>query len=321
MQVSKTGRFILGAMVAVLVCQVGMAVGGTVAYWRFEEGPADAMVAHTLGNGVFEPTVVDHSGNGNDLSAWTAEGWAGEAYRTDVAASTVRLTGAANNFSVQNTGGYPGMFTGSESMRTMTPSAFTVEASFMPENGGYRTIIGRDSRGTATINGDLAALYFQIIPDNAVAVKFCDVQGFWHEAISAAGAVAGFAYPDSAAGHWYHMAAVSDGQKLSLYLNDVDAGGGYKLLVSTDMTTSGSTNTALTAGLGSGGDWVAGTWTVGRGMYAGGHGDRAYGFIDEVRISDSALGVNEFLYAPEPGSLIALALFGALAFGRRRASK
>jgi hypothetical protein len=86
-------------------------------------------------------------------------------------------------------------------------------------------------------------LYFQIQPYNSVAIKFCDVSGYWHEAISAAGVVQGFNWstdPDGLTGHWYNMAAVSDGQKLSLYLNDVDAGTGYQLVKETDMPLSGS---------------------------------------------------------------------------------
>ena len=317
----------MGAMAVILVCQSGMALAGTVAYWRFEEGPADAMVTHPAGtNGVFNADVADSSGSGNALSAWTADGWAGEAYRTDVPATTVVRTGAANNFSIQNTGGYPGLFTGSAAMRTMTPSSWTIEASFMPEEtNGYRTLVGRDSRGAntkgATTDAALSALYLQVMPNEEVAIKFCDVDGYWHEAISAPGAVRGFAYPNSAAGNWYNIAAVSDGKTLSLYLDDAENPNlGYQLVAQTDMTTSPSTNTALTAGLGSGGDWTAGTWTVMRGMYNGGHGDRAYGFMDEVRISDSALSVGQFLF-PEPTSLLALVLFGGLAFGRRRASK
>ena len=44
MQVSRIGRLIVGAMVAVLVCQTGMVLAGTVAYWRFEDGAANTDV-------------------------------------------------------------------------------------------------------------------------------------------------------------------------------------------------------------------------------------------------------------------------------------
>jgi len=294
-----------------------------VSYWRFEEGSDGAAVSHGgLGDGVFHPGALDSSGNGNALSVW-AEGWAGFGYRTDRAFVTVPQTGAANNFSVKNTGSYPAMFTDSATMRTMTPTAWTIEAVFQPENGGYRTIVGRDSRGTATVNGDLAALYFQIMPNNEMAIKYCDVSGYWHEAISAQGLVQGFTWssdPDGLLGQWQGAAAVCDGSTLSLYYMNLEAGGSLQLAAQTDLTLSGSPNTALTAGTGSGGDWTAGNWSVGRGLYAGGHGDRAYGFIDEVRISDSALAPGELLFTPIPEpSTLALASLGALALllGRR----
>ncbi len=285
----------------------GMA--GTVAYWRFEAGPAGANVSHGgQPAGAFSSDVPDSSGNGNALSVWDA-GLAGYTYRFDLAETTIPQTGAANSFSVQNSGSWPCMFTGSDSMRTMTPSAFTIEVSFKPETGGFRTLVGRDSQGATGVDPNLAALYLQIIPGDAVAIKFCDVSGYWHEAISGPGAVAGFVHPDAATGHWYHMVAVSDGAVLSLYL---DSGTGYKLAAQTNLTLSASPNTALSAGLGSGSDWVAGNWSVGRGLYAGAHTDRAYGFIDEVRISDHALAPREFLFArtvyilqgPQPTNLV-----------------
>ncbi len=281
--------------VGVLLISISWAKASTVAYWRFEEGPADANVTHGgQAAGVFYPGVMDSSGNGNALSVW-AEGWAGYAYRTDLPATVIPLTGAANNFSVQNTGSYPVMFTQTGSaMQTISPAAFTIEVSFKPETGGYRTLVGRDSQGATTLDANLSALYLQITPGDAVAIKFCDVSGYWHEAISAGGIVGGFTYPNSAAGHWYHLAAVSDGSILSLYLN---SGTGFNLVAQTDMTASGSPNTALTAGLGDGSDWDPGNWTVGRGLYAGNHTDRAYGFIDEVRISDTALPPSQFLFA------------------------
>lgn len=285
----------------------------TVAYWRFEEGPVDAAVSHGgAGNGVYYEGTADSSGNGYGLSVF-AEGWAGYAYSSSVAAPT--FGGAANNYSVKNSGSYPALFTDTaDGINAIQPSQFTIEATFKLENGGYRTIVGRDSQGAYAADAALTALYFQAMPDNTLAIKFCDVSGYWHEAISAANVFQSFDYgtnPNGDGVPWYSMAATSDGSTLSLYLRDVTNNGTWQLLKQTDMTASGSLDTALTKGTGDGGDWNAGDWSVGRGLWNGGHTDRAFGFIDEVRISDSALAVSDFL-VPEPMTLTLLGLGGLL---------
>lgn len=270
----------------------------TAAYWRFEEGPADSSVLHGgLGNGEFYPGTADHSGSGNDLSAWS-ESLGAHYYRSEVTSSSVPQTGAANTFCVQNADTVPGLFTSSAEavlvgmdIETWTPAAFTIEASFKPEDGGYRTIVGRDGINVATSNGSLAALYFQIQPDDSVAIKFADVAGYWHTAISDPGAI-----QYDGLGHWYHAAAVCDGTWLRLYINDADAGLGYQLAAETNLSASGSPDRRLVADTSAGSDWHGGGWSVGRGLYDGGHTDRFYGLIDEVRISSAALDPTEFLF-------------------------
>ena len=297
------------------------AEAGTVAYWRFEDGPADANVVHLAGDNAgntYSADIQDVSGNGNHLSAWVTGQCCGYAYRTDKPGSVVPQTGAANNFAVLNTGGGPGMFTGPTEIGSITPAAFTVEVSFKIENGDYRTIVGRDGTDVADSNRELAPFYLQAVPGNALAVKFADQDGFWHEAISANGVLKTFPFPNFSEGDWYHAAGVSDGSTLSLYLANATQGTPYQLIAQTDLTASGSTNTAMATPAGDGGDWDAGNWTVGRGMYNGGHGDRAWGFIDEVRISDSALSTSEFLWVPEPTSLVMLATAAAAIAARRR---
>jgi hypothetical protein len=276
----------------------------TVAYWRFESGPANTPVLHAGADGAFDGSTPDVSGNGNALSAWTQGGYAGFAYRADVPSTFVPQTGDTNRFSVKNTGSYPALFTSAAgssptgiNAQTMTPAQFTIEASYKPEaNGGYRTIVGRDAQNVSSANADLAALYLQVRPDDSVGIAFTDVSGYDHTAYSPPGWIYGFNFssnPEGTGAPWYHLAAVSDGSTLKLYVNNA-------LVATTDMTTSGSPNRALAKGTVNGADWTSGAWSVGRGLYAGGHTDRAYGFIDEVRISNSALTPAEFLAAPRP---------------------
>ncbi len=74
-------------------------------------------------------------------------------------------------------------------------------------------------------------------------------------------------------------------------------------IVSADPRLAVGTTTAAT-----GMRWVV-SWTR---IYAGGHGDRAYGFIDEVRISDHAVDPHEFLF-PYPNRPQPCFGFGAVA--------
>jgi hypothetical protein len=294
---------------AILVCAFVAVAGSpdvraaTVAYWRFETGPANTSVLHSGADGAFSGTTPDVSGNGNSLSAWTQGGYAGFAYRTDVSFASVPQNGATNKFSVKNTGGYPALFTsasGSTSginLKAITPAQFTIEASYKPEaNGGYRTIVGRDAQNVATSDASLAALYLQVRPDDSVGIQFTDVAGYTHSAYSPPGWLYGFNASTNAEGvgaPWYNLAAVNDGSTLKLYVNNV-------LVAATDLTLSGSPNLLLAVGTTSGSDWSTGAWSVGRGLYGGNHTDRAVGFIDEVRISNSALKPGEFLAAARP---------------------
>jgi hypothetical protein len=291
---------------AAVFLHAGAAFASTVAYWRFEAGPAFTEVVHPGAPGVFNGTIEDVSGNGNHLSAWSQGGFAGYAYRNDVPfGGTIPQTDLTNLYSVKNTGAYPAMFTSAAgsvptglNAETITPLQFTVEAFYKPEaTGGFRTVVGRDARNVSIANGDLAAFYLQVRPDDSVGVTFTDVSGFTHSAFSPPGWIYGFnfaTHPEGATNTpWYSLAGVSDGNTLRVYVDQV-------LVATTDLTLSASPNRALATGATSGADYRAGAWSIGRGLYAGGHTDRAYGFIDEVRISDAALPPELHLAAARP---------------------
>jgi len=297
-------RFFIFAMLAAVVTG-GSATASTVAYWRFEEGRLDAGVNRPFG-------AIDVSGNGNHLDPLTIAGNNGFRYRSDVVSAFVPGTGAGNLFSIQNSGSSPSMSTRSTNrsygigsyptgidIEAITPARFTIEAFFKPEKGGHRTIVGRDAAGVVSGNSALSALYFQIMPADRVKIQFADVSGYTHMAKSSEYVVKGFDWntdPQGLTGKWYYMAAVSDGATLSLYLANVSDNGPLQLLVQTDIAASGSPNTALAKGTADGSNWHAGSWSVGRGLFNSNHADRAYGFIDEVRISDEALPPEQLLY-------------------------
>lgn len=286
-------------LTAAMLLLASSASAATVAQWRFEDGTAGTDVPHAGAGGVFDGVITDVSGNGNNLSAWAQGGSAGYGYRADVPYTVTPLNGAPNTLSVKNTGGNPGMFTNrvgaaasATNIETITPNAFTVEISYKPENGGYRTVLGRDAQNVVTGTGALAALYVQVRPNNSVGIGFADLDGKFHEAYSAPGVIKGFDYPtdnDGLTGTWYNLVGVSDGTNLKMYVNNL-------LVASTPIV---SANPSLAIGTTNGGDWHAGGWSVGRGLFGGGHGDRAYGFIDEVRISDAALNPAQFLAPPK----------------------
>ena len=313
-EVTSTAR--LFVTLAALLAGASSVHAATVAYWRFETGPANTDVPHAGGDGAFDGVIPDVSGNGNSLSAWSQGGWAGFAYRAAVPFATVPQSGSTNRFCIKNTGSYPALFTSASNSvptglnaQTMTPAQFTIEASYKAEaSAGYRTVVCRDARNVATANGDLAALYLQVRPDDSACITFTDVSGYTHTAFSPPGWVYGFNYGANPEGNntpWHNLAAVSDGSSLKLYVNGV-------LVATDDMTVSGSPNRSLARGTTSGTDWTAGAWAVGRGLYAGAHTDRAFGLIDEVRISNTALTPGEFLSMSRP-SITSVRVAGGIA--------
>lgn len=249
----------------------------TVAYWRFEEGPANTKTRHTTADGIYDLAVTDSSGSGNPLSAWSAANEYACIYRTQVQTSTVPLTGAVNHFSLQNVGARPGLFTSSANtnpsydLQSWTPLTWTIEASFYTTAGsGHRAIVGRDGYNIASGNAALAPLYFKINTDNRAEITFVDMDGKSHGLYSTT---------LIEANRWYHMAAASDGQVLRLYLNG-------KLDASLDL---GNGNHALSK------ENNSRSWTVFRSMWNNNPADYFVGYIDEVRISDTALLPHQFL--------------------------
>src|SRR5690606_485834 len=95
-------------------------------------------------------------------------------------------------------------------------------------------------------------------------------------------------------GAWYHIALVSDGTKVEMYI-DRNNGEGYKLASSTALSRRAGANNALAAN--------GANWTFGRGWYDGKHVDHVEGCIDNIRFSDAALTPDKFLAASKQSSV------------------
>lgn len=261
----------------------------TVAYWNFEEGAADAYVPYTrTAANLYEGSIPDRSGHGNHLSVWSTN-W--HRYRSAVAAAVTPRTATANTRSLQNAGSYPGLTAINTGLTNWSPVTWTIEAAIRPEDAtnGYQTFIGRDSQGTASSDPALAAFYFQLTPTGALQVAFTDAGGRAWTLTSAANAI-----QDN---KWHAVAATSNGTTLSLYRKNISNGdAAYTLLGS--LSLSASVNPALSTGGGKGGDWDPGVFTFARGLYNGGHTDRFFGHLDDIRFSGAALPPAEFLYSP-----------------------
>ncbi|MGE4285027.1 MAG: LamG-like jellyroll fold domain-containing protein [Phycisphaerae bacterium] len=290
--------FLTAIFCAGLVCSAAMA--DSLAWWRFEDGVAGEAVVHNAADGVWcLGDVVDQTGNGNDLSPWNSDNYG---YRATVCSEYMPV-GGKNALSVKNLGTGPAMECSSESMSTMQPLAWTLEISFKLENNGWKTFIGRDGDDVV---GDNAMVFFQVRGDlgpNQLAIKYCDVGGYMHNAQTDTGVEIydGFNFSEDNEGEtarWYSAVATCDGTWLRLYGMQYGDATEYTLLAETDVTLSGSPDLRLnngSTGRSDAGDWQPGEWSVGRGLWGGGHVDRAYGFVDEIRISDAALIPAQFL--------------------------
>jgi hypothetical protein len=252
--------------------------GTTLALWDFNDPALGAANGAALPDSdsrtVWRTAATDKSGNGNHLTTWE---YAGSGF---IWVSNSPL----GDFSIKAAGSYPAAYTWSGSnaptginLETTSLAQFTIEGVFTATGSGNRTLVGRDGRYLSAGAPNNAALYFQIDGSDHPALEFTDVNSNRVRLVASATTLV----DDNAT--WYHLAGVSDGSKVSLYLN-------HELIAQTNIAVG-----AIAKGNNSGADWHAGGWTVARGLWSGGHVDRWLGNIDAVAISDSALETNTFL--------------------------
>jgi len=288
-------RVILAGLVCMVLVTPAWAVDPNPlqsAYWRFEEGPDGGKVPPGP-NTVLDSINANHMQTFNDVT--------GPVYTSAVPVGVIPQTGAANNLAMRFTPNQDIYTLGGEAPpagkyinNPIIDNGFTLEAAFMPTAlNRFQAIVGKDGKPNGAMNEQ--TLVLKVRGDtNELQIELFDETNTIHGVRSLA---------PVEANQWYYAAVVNDGATLSLYLDRND-GNGYVL---------------------QGTDPVAGeligietSWAIGRGMYANSPADWFGGFIDEVRLSNTALDPSEFLFVPEPASLILLGLGGLWVSRRRR---
>ncbi len=242
----------------------------TVAYWRFEEGTADA-VANGVGSVLDETGSLDGTPSGTD----------GPIYRGDVGTDPVPLTGASNSLSLQFDGLNDYVAVADQAEFDLTHEV-TLEAFFKAE---------------ATQSG--SPLFKGLVTKGGWGEANSSYQLYYNSGLHVTGGLrlddASRLQPSTpktlTAGDWYHAAMVVD--------IDGSNGGTLDIRVTgiTDPTFIDSTTTNIGAGrtmMSNTADvWIGGTSNSSSGRYF-------TGLIDEARISNVALSSDKFLIPAEP---------------------
>jgi len=288
-----------------------------VAYWRHEEGPAGSVVA------AGDDTVLDATGNGNHMQTFNPT-FTAATYSSTVSPVPLR-SGLTNTLSLDfGPGGDDAglnddnFTTAAKPVSSMLFNAITVELAFrMDAVGGFQALMGKDGKplGDAPGEDDSPVPPFKVLVrgddfpgavPNQLFVEWIDGDGTHNSDIQHLAS-----HETVVPNKWYHMAVTINGTDAALWV--AGETGAYQLKDSVSGDFAGPSGEVIVSEpLG---------WSVGRGMFNNNVADWADALIDEVRISNTVLTPNQFLFnaVPEPAtlSMVAMAIFG-LGYVRRR---
>lgn len=253
-----------------LALAVSMPVSAaTVAYWDFEDG--------TDGQNFTDTGQENGSGGSHDtVTGILMRGW-----DPTNGPSWSSLTRTGTGLSMQCADKTEDGYVTEGALHGWSATAWTIECDvYLEDVTGWQTLIGRDGSSQSETASDF---YLQ---KN-------DEDGRFRINYMTAGGQRWILDSDEPAqiNTWYHLAAVSDGEYLWLW---IDKGDGLKMVGELDISAQSVADNALPS--------TTLNWTFGRGWFDGGYVDKIDGYLDNIRISDEALYLPPFEYnAPANG--------------------
>lgn len=240
----------------------------TLAHWDFEDGSAGQELSDTGGSQDIAGGYMMYGYDANSGPQFSSEGDA-----PGGPGLSLELDGSEDGYTLD------------PNLNRWSPLEWTIEVSVkLNDTSGWNTIIGRDGSSQGEAESDF---YLQnngvTDPENGVPDAFrvnFDTTGGQRYILDS-----NFA---PAAGRWYNLAVVSDGETVTMYADQPD-GEGYQQVGSVDMNDVGYNSLAATNY----------NWTFGRGWYDGNFVDHINGNIDDVRFTNEPLSSSQFLhYSP-----------------------
>jgi hypothetical protein len=291
----------------------GVARAATEAYWRHEQGPNGALIP------AGPDSVLDSSGNGNNMRTFDPT-FTSATYSNVVSPVPLR-SGLPNTLSLDfgpggdDAGQNDDNYSEGKPINTKVFTAMTVEVAFrMDSIGGFQAILGKDGKPLGDAPGEdnspvppfklmVRGDNFPNAINNQLFVEWIDGDGTLNadDHFLAGGETV-------QVDKWYHVAVTLSPTVAQLWV----AGETGPYLLKDSLTGQDFTGPA--------GEVLVQdptNWSIGRGMFGNNVTDWSNAHIDEVRISDTVLATNQFLFnaVPEPGG-IALSLAGLLGLCR-----
>ncbi|RRJ97625.1 LamG domain-containing protein [Opitutaceae bacterium TAV4] len=244
----------------------------TVAWWRFDNDGFAEGQSPTQREDVIRDETGANPGRTSKSPVYSAE----VPFVKLAVASAKNSPTHANTLSLRmnNPKSWEDVFITKKPVCDMRLPAYTIELSFQcADIAMFRAILGKDGKPTESPAPPFVA---KLSPRNQkLIVETLDESG-QRRSVSSKSVIE--------TGVWYNVAVVNDGKQLALWLKKADAGA-YELQAKINVE-GGLIDSS-------------GNWVIGRGMSNGKLADPFHGYIDEIRISDTALAADNFLTAAE----------------------